>query len=400
MTYAKNSVSSEDDPSARLNLVQILTVLAKYKKFIAGVTVGLAILAAGGSLLMPNMYRGTARLLPPQPNQSTAMAVLSQLGGVAGAAANVAGLKNPNDLYVGMLRSRTIADRIIDKFKLKSIYGSTFQEGARSELKGNTEITAGKDGLIVIEVLDRDPNLAMSLTNAYVSELLNLNKDLAVTEASQRRVFYERQLEAAKDNLANAEAALKSMMDKRGVISVDAESEAIVETVGRLKAQISAKEAELGSMKAFVTEMNPDYRRVAEEISSLRAQLAKLENGHQDDESISDKSTSSSKSGFESIKLLRNVKYYQMLYELLAKQYEVARLDEAKEPSIVQVLDPAIVPEMKAKPNRPLILLIGAFVGFFLAIIWAFTKEAFKKSQASLESREQWQELKSSLRIK
>jgi uncharacterized protein involved in exopolysaccharide biosynthesis len=377
-----------------VSLLDLLIVLAKHKKSIIGATFGAAAISLAVSLAMPNVYSASTRLLPPQQTQSSAAALLSQLGGIAGAAAGVAGMKNPNDLYVGMLKSRTIADRLIDKFNLKKLYDTDSIEAARKKLESNTTITSGKDGLIVIEVEDKDKKLVSRMANAYVGELFRLMKTLAVTDASQRRLFYERQLEAAKDNLSKAEMALKTTMDSRGVISVDSESRTILETVARLRAQTSAKEIQLSSMRAFVTNNNPDYRRVEEELNGLRVELAKLENGRGTDVGSSEK-----QGGLENIKLLRDLKYQQMLYEVLAKQYEVARIDEAKDPSIIQVLDTAIEPERKAKPHRAMIVMLSTMIAFLGSVFGAFFIEGRKKDLSSPGGAAQWSELKANLRF-
>ncbi len=377
-----------------IGVVDILIVLAKHKKRILGVTFAAAVLSAGVAMVLPSVYQATAKLLPPQQGQSGATAMLSQLGGLASAAAGAAGLKNPNDLYVGMLKSRTVADRIVAQFDLKKAYDTDSLEVARQGLQANTNISAGKDGLITIEVEDKDQKRVAAMANAYVSELLRLTRVLAVTEASQRRLFYERQLGTAKDNLARAEMELKSTLDTRGVISVDAESRAVLETVGRLKAQVSAKEIQLSSMRAFVTDANPDYRRVQEELNGLRLELSRLENGRGGAAAGADKT-----GGLENVKVLREVKYQQMLYELLAKQYEVARIDEAKDPSVVQVLDQAVEPERRARPKRTMIVVLATAIAAFLAIISAFLTEARERTLASPQGAAQWAVLKKYLRF-
>jgi uncharacterized protein involved in exopolysaccharide biosynthesis len=376
-----------------VSLLRILIVLAKHKKLIIRLPIAAAAFAAAASFAIPNVYKSTTRLLPPQQAQSGAAALLSQLGGVASIAAGAAGLKNPGDLYVGMLRSRTIADRLIARFDLKKVYDVELQEKARRELEESTSILSGKDGLITIDVEDHDGKRSAQLANAYVEELLKLTKVLAVTEASQRRMFFERQLEQSKNNLAAAEMSLKGGLDTRGVISVDVESRAIVETVGRLRAQVSAKEIELGSMRAFVTANNPNFKRVEEELGSLRAELARLENGR--DGGLDAGRDGKKQVGLENIKLLRDVKYYQMLYEMLAKQYEVARLDEAKDPSIIQVLDPAVEPERKSRPKRAVLVILGGLFGLFGTLVWAFAKEARDKAMRNPGNAARWQELTS-----
>jgi tyrosine-protein kinase Etk/Wzc len=396
MNQAQSKVreTSNDD---EFKPVEAMIVLAKHKKLVTLVPLVTAIAATVVSFVLPDTYTASTKLLPPQQATSGAAALLQQLGGVAGVAAGAAGLKNPNDLYVGMLKSRTVADRLIAKFDMKKLYDVELLQDARKELEDNTTILSGKDGLISIDVDDHDSKRSAQIANAYVQELLTLTSNFAVTEAAQRRVFFERQLEQTKNNLAKAEMALKSGLDKRGVISVDVESEAMIETVGRLKAQVSAKEIELRSMGAFVTSSNPDYKRTQEELNSLRVQLSKLENGRGADEQEGDGKRNV---GLENIKLLRDVKYNQMLYEMLAKQYEFARLDEAKDSSLIQVLDAAVAPEKKSKPKRPLIVILSTVFAFFVSAGLAFFQESRRKSQASGKDAAQWDELKALLRAK
>lgn len=391
---------SPDTGEREFSAIDFLIILAKHKKLLIWLPIIVAIVSAAISFALPNVYKAGAKLLPPQQAQSGgAAALLSQLGGAAGALAGSAGLKNPNDLYAGMLKSRTVADKLIAKFDLKKVYDVETMEKARAVLEANTNIVAGKDGLISIDVEGEDQKLVAPLANGYVSELISLTKVLAVTEASQRRVFFERQLEQSKDNLAKAEMALKGALDTHGVISVDADSRAIVETVGRLRAQISAKDIQLSAMKAFVTTSNPDYKRVQEELSSLRGELSKLENGRP--AIAGDVAADPGKQvGLENIKILRDVKYYQMLYELLAKQYEAARLDEAKDTAMIQVLDPALDPERKFKPKRLSLILLSTILAFIAAAGWAFVAEKRKKILDDPDGKAQWEQFKMLARSK
>lgn len=381
------------------SVIGLLIVLAKRKKFIAGVTLGAAAISLAVSLALPDVYRATAKMLPPQQAQSGAAAILSQLGGAAGLAAGVAGIKNPGDLYVGMLKSRTIADRLIAQYDLKKVYDTELSERARQRLEDNTSVTAGKDGIITIDVEDRDRKRVAALANSYVSELERLNSTLAIGQAAQQRLFYQKELETAKNNLATAETSLKKGLDANGVISVDVESRAIVETVGRLRAQISAKEIELNSLRPFLTNDNPTLRQVQEQLSSLRGELSKLENGR-NDAGAADGKAPISQAGLKNISLLRDVKYYQMLYELLAKQYELARLDEAKDPSLIQVLDRAAEPERKFKPKRALIVLLSTLFALFFSLVWAFGQEVKRRALESPETASQWAALKSHLGLR
>ena len=355
--------------------MDLLTVLNKRKKLILTFPLVITLIATGVSFVIPEVFKSTARLLPPQQPQSGAAALFSQLGGVAGLAAGAAGLKTPNDLYIGMLKSRTVADSLIAKFDLKKNYDLTSQEKTRKELEENTLITSGKDGLIVIEVEDKNKKLVADITNGYVSELMKLTKTLALTEASKQRMFFQQQLETTKNNLAEAEVALRHSIDKNGVVSVDGDSRAVVEITSKLRAQVSAKEIQLNAMQSYVTGNNPDYIQLKEELRSLRAGLSKLETGSSGGAG-KDARGEDDQVGLKSIKLLRDVKYNQMLYELLAKQFETSRLEEAKDSAIIQVLDAAIEPEKRVKPRRAIIILLSLVAALVIAVMLAVALEA------------------------
>ena len=249
-----NQIHEDDDEV--LSLMDVLLMFAKHKKkillypFIFGI-VGLLV-----SFAMPNWYRATTKILPPQQSQSTASAMLSQLGGLAGGAGAALGLKSPNDLYVSLLKSRALTDKLIQRFDLQKRYDEKYLETTRKELDERSNITSGKDNMLSIEVEDKDPKIAADSANAYVDELTILTSKFAITEASQRRVFYEKQLEQAKDKMIAAETALSSGIDSKGMMSVDAQSRAVLETVARLRASISAKQIQLKAMQAFVTPNN------------------------------------------------------------------------------------------------------------------------------------------------
>src|SRR5213076_3323390 len=251
--------------------------------------------------------------LPPQQTQSTS-AVLAQLGNLAGLAGGpaAAGLKNPNDLYVGMLKSRAVADNLIQRFDLNRLYDQNYQSLTRKRLEKETTITAGRDGIITIQVDDKDPKRAADLANAYVDELMKLTKVLAVTEASQRRLFFERQLLQVKDNLTTAEVAARQGLQKGGLAQVDAQGRSMIEVTARLRAQISVKEVQIGSMRTFAAEGNPELQRTQEELQALRRELARIE-GSSPITGVGKRETSGG-SGLDNLGRLRDVKYYEFLY--------------------------------------------------------------------------------------
>jgi tyrosine-protein kinase Etk/Wzc len=387
-----NHQSPDDE---EISLLDLLIVLAKHKKLILGVPFGAAVVAAGISLLMPNIYTGVTRILPPQQNQSTAAAMLGQLGGLAGIAGQSLGIRNPNDLYVAMLKSRTVADNLVERFDLMKFINAKYPSQAREGLAGVTRITSGLDGIITIEVEDKDPKRAAEIANGYVDELYKLTQTLAVTEASQRRLFFERQLDQTQKSLANAEAAARQGLEKGGLVVIDAQGRGMVETTARLRGQISVKEIQISAMRAFATGQNPDLKQAQHELDAMKQELAKMEGTA----SGRDNASSAGKAGgMENLRLLRDVKYFETIFELLAKQYEIAKIDEARDASLIQVLDKAIEPDRKSKPTRSLIVVLTALVAGFLAVFWVFIKEAGNRARQDPEQASRLEALRRYLR--
>jgi tyrosine-protein kinase Etk/Wzc len=387
------------DADDEISLLDLLLVLAVHKKLILGLPAAVALLAVVVSLLLPNIYTGTARILPPQQAQSSAAALLGQLaGGAGGGVASALGIKNPNDLYVGMLKSRSIADRMVARFDLLVRYEAEYLEAARRQLAESTRISSGKDGLITIEVDDPDPRRAADMANAYVEELSVMMRSLAVTEAGQRRLFFESQMKQASESLARAEFALKEGLDVTGIVMADAQGAAMVETVARLRAQISAKEVQLGAMRTFAAADNPDYRMAQQELASMQRELAQLEGRAPKVDSRPASAGVPEQSGMENLRRLRDVKYYQALYEFLGKQYEIARIDEAKDAALIQVLDWATPPERKSKPRRALIVILSTLAAGLVAVLLAFIREALNKASQQPESAARLAALRSALR--
>jgi uncharacterized protein involved in exopolysaccharide biosynthesis len=382
----RKDASAEENTSAddEISLLDLLIVLAKHKRIVLGVPFAAAIAAAVVSLLLPNIYTGTTRILPPQQSASAASALLNQLGGALGGLGGLAGgalgVRNPNDLYVGMLRSRTIADNLISRFDLGKVYDESRLSDARKRLEKETLIAAGKEGIITVEVDDRDPKRAAELANAYVDELMKLTRVLAVTEASQRRLFFEQQLLQAKDNLTAAELAARKGLQKGGLAQVDAQGRSMIEVTARLRAQISVKEVQIGAMRTFAAEGNPELQRTQQELEALRRELGRVE-GSSPTAALG-KGDATGNTGLDNLGRLRDVKYYEFLYELLAKQYELAKIDEAKDATVVQVMDKAIEPDRKSKPRRSLIVLLFGVLAFLASILWVFLREAASRARA------------------
>ena len=373
----------QNGPEGELDALDFLVLLAKHKRTIGKITAGAVVLTTIIVLLIPNRYTAEATLMPPQQTQSTSAMLMSQLAsGGLGSLAALAGsgmgaaLKNPSDLYVGVLKSRTIEDAIISKFDYQSIYHANHLSDARKKLKNATDIKVEKDGLITIDFEDSDPKRAADVANAYVGELKKVTQSLAVTEASQRRLFFEQQLQQAKDELANAEIAMKDTEQKTGMIHLDSQAKAIIDAIGHLQAQIAAKQVELRAMRSFVTEENPKYQLAQQQLAGLQAELAKLESQQPGPEGDPIVATGKLPAyGLEYMRRYRDVKYREAVFEILAKQFEAAKLDEAKQGAVIQQLDMAVPPDRKSWPPRTIVVLASILVGFILASAWVFGTE-------------------------
>ncbi len=386
MQENKAPIETSDD---EISLLDLAITLAKHKKLILGAPMIAAIVVAIYSFIIPPTYTADTQMLPPQ-QQSSASAMLSQLGALGGMA-GVAGIKNPNDTYVAMLKSRTIQDNMIKRFKLQAVYKTKTPATTRKALNGATTVKVGKDGIIGISVDDKSPQRAAMLANGYVDELQQLTQVFAVTEASHRRLFYEKQLLQAKQNLGDAEIALKQLQEKTGIIHLDAQAQLGIGTAAGLKGQIAMREVELGAMRTFATGNNPDYIRIQQTLSGLKAQLNKVETGTVVPSKVPE-------AGLEYIRKVRDLKYAETIYEMLAKQFEMAKIDEAKESSVIQVLDKAVVPEQKSKPKRTIMVLLSALATGFLTILYAFIKEALNNPKKDTQTEAQLQALKNTLR--
>ncbi|MEI6756994.1 MAG: Wzz/FepE/Etk N-terminal domain-containing protein [Chlorobium sp.] len=383
-------LKSEESVDDEISLFDLAITLAKHKKLILGASLVAAMVAAVFSMFISNIYTADTLILPPQ-QQSSASAMLSQLGALSGMAGASSGIKNPNDTYVAMLKSRTLQDNIIRRFKLQAVYEASTPGRTRQILAAATTVKSGKDGLISVSVDDKDPKRAAILANGYIEELQKMTQVFAVTDASQRRLFYEKQLMQAKEALSNAEISLKQVQEKTGLVHLDAQAEVFVKAGAELKAQIAMKEVELSAMRTFATGNNPDYIRIQQQLAGLRAELGKVTTG-------SINSTKVPEAGLEYLRKVRDLKYAEAIFEMLARQFEMARIDEAKESSVIQVLDRAVVPENKSKPKRSMIVLLAAIAGGFFAVLWSFTKEALQNVKKESEGHLQLQALRRYLR--
>ena len=351
--------------------------MMKWKLLIAGITVSCVVIAAITALLMPKIYKAETKILPPQQN-STGLAaqLLNQVGGNITGLSGILGTNSQSDLYVGMLQSRTILDNIISRFDLKTLYHKKTLEETRVKLKQKTNIQSDqKNNIIIITTEDKDPQRAADMANAFVDELKKLSKKLAVTEASQRRLFFEEQLKETKEALINAEEVMKGFQEKTGVLHVEEQVKAVIKNVAQLRAEIAAKEVETRVLKTYAKPSNPDLQKAEAVLNGMKAELTKLElksgNGNNPMMPLGRMPSV----GTEHIRKLRNLKFNETLYELFIKQYELAKLDEAREATIIQVIDHAVIPEKKIKPKILNIAVLTGFISFFASILIAYILE-------------------------
>jgi tyrosine-protein kinase Etk/Wzc len=387
--------AKEDIDSDEINLLDYIIVVVKHKRLILSITLSAAIITAIISLILPPVYRAETKILPPQQGSSSLVGMLSQMPIVPEIASNTLGLKNTADLYIGILKSRTLADRIIDRFDLMKLYDKKYREDARNELLGVLGATSDrKSGIITISVEDKDPKRAADMANAFVDELMNLTQGLAVTEAAQRRLFFEEQLKGTKAALTKAEENLKGFQERSGAINVEDQAKAVIDSIANIRAQIAAREVQLKVMKTYATAQNPDLQKVEEELRGLNEQLSRLESKGGKNSDPLMPTGNMPKIGTEYIRKLRDLKFNETLFELLSKQYEAAKLDEARDAAIIQVIDEALPPERKTKPKRRLMVMLATFAGFFFSIFVAFFMEYKEKSSSNPENKERIETLK------
>jgi uncharacterized protein involved in exopolysaccharide biosynthesis len=401
LPIAGHSTKEADEVS----LLDVMILLAERKRLILTITAVFAILAIVTTLLLSNSYTATVTLLPPQQNSSMGAAMISQLGSLGGMAALAGGglgLKNPNDMYVGMLKSRTVEDAMVQHFALMKEYHTKYLADARNAFEHHVSVDgSGKDGLIRISVVAGDPRRAADLANGYIDQFRNLSQNLAITEASQRRVFFERELEKAKNSLADAEEALKKTEQTTGLIQLDSQARALIESAASLRAEITAREVQIEGMETYATGQNAQLVQAQRELDGLRAQLAKL--GGSEDSGNGELIVPKGKvpeAGLEYMRKLRDVKYSETIFELLARQFELAKLDEAKEGSLIQVVDAAVPPDKKSGPKRGFIVIGTTMVGFLVGIVWVLAREGFERMKGNPATNDKIVNLKRALSVR
>ena len=388
---AHTAAEAEDD---EISLIDLAIALGEEKKtlfMVPAITTTLAIVV---SLLMTPIFTAKTVMMPPQQQQSGAASALASLGALAGLAGGAAGIKSPDEMYIAFMQSETLQNAVIKKLELQERYEKKTLFETREQLKQNVKIVADKKaGLITIEADDKDPEFAAKLANTHVEELRSLMGRLAVTDAQQRRVFFEHAIAKTQAELADAEANFRSAKEKSGMQVTAVIAETAVKAGAEMRAQIAGKEVQLAAMGNFATPQNPELQRLAGELAALRAQLKKLEQGSGGDE----KTTPLQQLAVQSY---RDIKAREAMMGVLVAQYESARVDEAKEGPLIQQVDVAVAPERKSKPKRAIMVLVFAFAGLFLGVLIAFVRRAWRKASEDPQSASQFTHLKAAWRLK
>ena len=371
---ANTTIEAEDD---EISLIDLAIALGEEKKtlfMVPAITTTLAIVV---SLLMTPIFTAKTVMMPPQQQQIGAASALASLGALAGLAGGAAGIKSPDEMYIAFMQSETLQNAVIKRLNLQERYEAKTMTDARNAIKGAVKISADKkSGLIMVEADDKDPEFAAKLANTYVEELRTLMGRLAVTDAQQRRVFFEQAIAKTQAELAEAEANFRSAKEKSGMQVTAVIAETSVKAGAEMRAQIAGKEVQLAAMSNFATPQNPELQRLAGELAALRSQLKKLEQGSGGDEK-------SSPLQQLAVQSYRDIKAREAMMGVLVAQYESARVEEAKEGPLIQQIDMAVTPERKSKPKRAMIVLLAAFAGLFLGMLTAFIRRALRKAVQS-----------------
>ncbi len=386
------SVNKTSHNADQDNPIKYLIILAKNSRLIIFTSLAVTVLTYLILFIMPNKYTAKARLLPPQQNLTLSGQILDSLGGrsistaaggaggIGGMAAGLLGLKSPGDIYVGIMTGDTVFDRIIDRFNLMKLYKKKYIEDARKQLAKYAKVTVNKkDTIITIEVTSKTRKQAAEMANAFAEELDRLIQDLTLQEAKGRMAFLEKERLQASQNLQKAEESLRLFSEKNSVLQIDTQTRGVLEHIARMRADIDAKEVYLQVLRQQATPSNPDMIRSETELKGLKEKLRAAENQY--DNCLSDVCLPANKTpglALAYIRLYREVKFQEGLYQLYIKLVEIARLDMARDNAVIQVVDQARLPQKRSN-KRLLPSIIAGMMAFFMMIFVSFARERLGK---------------------
>ncbi len=394
----------DEDDGPRVGLVDLLTWLGLGKRLIGGVT-GVALLGSlAVALLLAPVYTARTTLLPPgsqqQSGSAAALAALGALGGLAGGL----GAKTPDELYVALLKSDSVYRELDQRFSLRARYDIKSFEALRKAMPQVVRVWSDKKaGVIAVEVDDEDPKFAAQLANAHVGEVTKLLSRLAVSEAQLRRAFFEAQLQTTKENLIKAERDLQRVQEKSGVIVLDKQAEALIGGAAQLRAQIAEREVQLRVLRGSATDQNPDVQRLSAEVRALRSELARMESsqGGTAGSTVDNPLGKIPEAAIDYARARRELKMQETILESMLRQYEIAKLDEAKEGPVLQQVDVALPPDYKSKPSRALIVIASTFVALLFSSLWVLIRSYSALSRADdPQQAEAWKAMRAAWRTR
>jgi tyrosine-protein kinase Etk/Wzc len=378
MTDKRDRVEIVEEPE--INLLELARLIVTRKMLIVKMCSIAIVASVVYSLTLPNIYSATAKVLPPQKESGGGLsALLGQAGGLAGLAGLAGGgLSGGSELYLGILKSRSVGDAVIERLELTKVYHAKNLEAARKSLETAVSVKVGKDGIISITSEDKDPKRSALLANAFVDELGKTTVRLNLSKAGTERLFLEKRLQLVKKDLKTAEEDLKAFAQSNKIVQVDSQARASIEGIARLKAELASKEVQLAVLRSNQTEQSPDVKSIMTGISRLKGELGALAGSRGGGEGIPSLGNVPGV-GLDYSRKLRELKTQEVIFEQLTKQYEVAKINEAKDSSSFQILDEAVVPVTKSKPARSSIVIAATAAAFFLAIILIFLQDYFSR---------------------
>lgn len=364
-TPSPQTSGAEPDGFTTLDL---LRSLRDRWKLLLGAPLAAGLVAFGVATVIAPTYTAVTTFMPPQQGQSMASSALAALGPLAGLAGGAGGIKSTGDQYAAFMQSVTVSDRIIDQFKLVEAYEEKYRVDARRTLANHVRINVGKkDGLISVEVDDKNAQRAADMANRYVEELRRITGTLAITEAQQRRVFFEGQLKATKEQLVKAQQTLQASGYTSNALKV--EPKAAAESYAKLKAEVTAAQVRLQVLRGSMTDQSPEVHQQQATVAALNAEMARSEQ------------TVSPQGGADYISKYRDFKYQEALFEMYARQFELARADESREGALIQVVDPATLPEKPSKPKRGFVTLTALIATFIFLTAWLLVSFTIRSSR-------------------
>ena len=367
-----------------ISLLDLLQVLVDNLRLLVLGPLAIGLSALGITFAIPPTYTATTVIMPPQQQQSGAAMMLQSLVALGVLAGAGWVFKNPHDQFVSMMKSDFVSDELVARFGLLQRYDVDYKVDARKKLLEYSKINTGKDGLITIEVDDRDPATAANIANAYVDALSKLLNRLAITESQQRRLFFEKQVEDTKQKLNAAQIALET--SGVNVSALKTSPEASIKATAELQALVTAQEVKLGSMRGYLTEAAPEFKLAQTELAVLQAQFAKLQKNQP---------VASGKDA-DYIARYRDFLYYSTLFEMFSKQYVLAKVDEAREGAVMQVVDKAVPPERKSKPKKAMVAALSAVAGGFCLLLFVFIRHSFRQAKSNSETAQKVEAIKRS----